>query len=666
MTTKLQPGIHTNINLDKAGFFRAEKHLIWQLKQLWFVTFAKYQNFKGSDYSFAFLRPTEKVQEAFRLEREILVLISRYDTFDSRTLDFVDKLMFEYHNRLDKLCFILISNDINIQTKIKELTLREPESRIIVPFHYNEFFNEKAQESIWNRLKEQFYGRDLFSFESPLQNDTYFFGRNEFVHFFYDKYRTGENSGLFGLRKIGKTSVLYALERQLKARDEFSIFIDCQDPSLHKRRWHESLEFIIQKICLKLKAAHNFDLKIESDYSEKNASSSFVKDLQTIYNHLEKKRILIIFDEIENLTFSLSPTEHWKSGEDYISFWQAIRSAYQANNYLFSFLISGVNPKIVETGEINGFDNPIYRMITPKYLNFFDVEQVREMVGTIGNYMGLTFDEEIFTYLTEEYGGHPFLIRQVCSFLHNDLSKDRPIKASKYYYKSKKEIFDKNLIDYVDLIIQVLKNWYPEEHNLLEKFALGESTVKSNNNANQDLILQHLFGYNLIEKENGQYFIKIEVVKEYLSQKSKLILPTVSLPDKWKNITEKRGIAERNLKELIKLNLKLQFGGVKGRGEFLQIIDSSSGRYQKLSAMNIDEIFSDKGELYLEDLKKFIIKKWELFEKVFIDKQLFEIYLSLINKHRIDAHAKEIDNEVYQSVIIALNWLNEKLKDVLE
>lgn len=535
-----------------------------------------------------------------------------------------------------------------------------------MPFHYNEFFNEKAQESIWNRLKEQFYGRDLFSFESPLQNDTYFFGRNEFVHFFYDKYRTGENSGLFGLRKIGKTSVLYALERQLKARDEFSIFIDCQDPSLHKRRWNEALEFIIQKICLKLKAANNFDLKIESDYSEKNASSSFVHDLQTIYNYLEKKRILIIFDEIENLTFSLSPTEHWKSGQDYISFWQSIRSAYQANNYLFSFLISGVNPKIVETGEINGFDNPIYRMITPKYLNFFDVEQVREMVGTIGNYMGLTFDEEIFTYLTEEYGGHPFLIRQVCSFLHNDLSKDRPIKASKYYYKSKKEIFDKKLIDYVDLIIQVLKNWYPEEHNLLEKFALGESTVKSNNDANQDLILQHLFGYNLIAKENGQYFIKIEVVKEYLSQKSKIILPTVSLTDKWKNITEKRGIAERNLKELIKLNLKLQFGGVKGRGEFLQIIESSSVRYQKLSAMNIDEIFSDKGELYLEDLKKFILKKWEFFEKVFIDKQLFEIYLSLINKHRIDAHAKEIDNEVYQSVIIALNWLNEKLKDVLE
>lgn len=666
MATDLQPGIHTNINLDKAGFFRAEKHLIWQLKQLWFVTFAKYQNFKGSDYSFAFLRPTEKVQEAFRLEREILVLISRYDNFDSRTLDFVDKLMFEYHNRLDKLCFILISNDKKIQSKIKELTLREPESRIIVPFHYDEFFNDKAQECVWNRLKEQFYGRDLFSFESPLQNDTYFFGRNEFVHFFYDKYRTGENSGLFGLRKIGKTSVLYALERQLTARDEFSIFIDCQDPSLHKRRWFESLEFIIQKISFKLKSLHNLDLNMETDYSEKNASSSFVKDLQKIYLSIDKKRILLIFDEIENLTFSLSPTEHWKSGSDYISFWQAIRSSYQANNYLFSFLISGVNPKIIESGEVNGFDNPIYRMITPKYLNFFNIEQVKEMVATIGNYMGLTFDEEIFTYLTEEYGGHPFLIRQVCSYIHNDMSNDRPIRATKYYYKSKKEIFDKRLIDYVDLIIQVLKNWYPEEHTLLEKLALGDSTEVLCNNPSQDLLIQHLLGYNLITKDKHNCFIKIDVVKNYLSNKSKIILPNVSLTDKWKTITEKRGIAEKNLRELVKINLKLQFGGLKGRNEFLQIIDSSSSRYQRLSSINIDEIFNGENELYLDDLKKFIIKKWDIFEKVFVDKQLFDIYLTLINKHRIDAHAKEIDNDVYQSVIIAIGWLNDKLKEVLE
>lgn len=666
MERKITPGLHPNIDLNTAGFFRSEKHLVWQLKQLWFITFAKYQNFKGSDYSYIFVRPTQKIQEAFRLEREILVLFTRYDSFDSRTLDYVDKLMFEFHNRLDKLCFLLISNDKNIQAKIRDLTLREPETRIIIPYHYDEFFNDNAQDIIWDRLKEQFYGRDLYSFESPLQNDTYFFGRNEFVHFFYDKYRTGENSGLFGLRKIGKTSVLYALERQLMARDEFSIYIDCQDPSLHKRRWNEAIEHIIQSIFLKLKGHNNIDLELEKDYTEKNASSSFTKDLQKAYKELKNKRILLIFDEIENLTFQLSPSEHWKSGEDFISFWQALRSAYQAHNYLFSFLIAGVNPKIVETGNINGFDNPIYRMITPKYLTFFSHEQVREMVETIGNYMGLTYDEEIFTYLTEEYGGHPFLIRQVCSLIHNDLSKQRPIKTTKYYYKAKKDSFDRRLIDYVDLIIQVLKIWYPDEYVLLEKIALGESLDTLAGSAKHGLLIEHLLGYNLIVEDNKNYFIRIDIINTFLKSKTKLIPISLSTSDKWKNITEKRGLAEQKLRELIKLNLKLQFGSTKGRGEFLQIIDSSSPRYQRLSALSIDEIFSGEHELYFEDLKKFILKKWEIFEKVFIDKQLFDIYLTLINKHRIDAHAKDIDNDVYQSVIIAMQWLNEKLNEVLD
>ncbi|MFD0861813.1 hypothetical protein ACFQ1M_06310 [Sungkyunkwania multivorans] len=663
MSDKLQPGIHRNIDLNKAGFFRSEKHLVWQLKQLWFVTFAKYQNFKGSDYSFAFLRPTERIQEAFRLEREILVIMLRYDTFDTRILDFVDKLMFEYTNRLDKLCFLLVSNDQNIQEKIKELTLREPESRIIVPYHYDEFFQENTQETIWNRLKEHFYGRDLFSFESPLQNDTYFFGRNEFVHFFYDKYRTGENSGLFGLRKIGKTSVLYALERQLIARDEFSIFIDCQDPSLHKRRWYETIEYIMHRISTKLKSKFNYEIDLETDYSEKNASSSFVSDLKKAYKTLNNKRLLIIFDEIENLTFSLSSTEHWKSGEDYMSFWQTIRSAYQANNYLFSFLISGVNPKIIETGEVNGFDNPIYRMITPKYLNFFNVEQVKEMVSTIGNYMGITYDEEIYTYLTEEFGGHPFLIRQVCSFMHNDLTKSRPTRATKFYYKSKKKIFDKRLVDYIDLIIQVLKNWYPEEYELLEHFALGKANLKT---SESDIITEHLIGYNLLEKDNDNYFIKIDIIRDYIKNKTQKVPADISTSDKWKKITEKRGLGEQKLRELIKLNLKLQFGNVKGRIEFLKIIDSSSRRFERLSALNLDEILDGKNEIYLDDLKKFVLQKWNIFEKVFIDKQLFDIYLTLINRHRVDAHAKEINNDDFQAVLIASNWLLEKLNEILK
>ena len=185
---EIRPGIHRNIDLkrDFNGYKlgRSERHIIWQLKHIWFVTFVKVATFKGSIYSYALLKPTNKISSAFRIEKEVLALIQRYDNFEGRTLDFVDKLMYEYQNRLDKLAFIFISQDPEVKEKIRELTIREPESRIIIPHTYDDFFEDNCQEYIWNFLKKNLYGRDLFSFESPLQNETYFFGRKDIVPFF--------------------------------------------------------------------------------------------------------------------------------------------------------------------------------------------------------------------------------------------------------------------------------------------------------------------------------------------------------------------------------------------------------------------------------------------------------------------------------------------------
>ncbi|MEH7131474.1 hypothetical protein V7103_25240, partial [Neobacillus drentensis] len=83
-------------------------------------------------------------------------------------------------------------------------------------------FNEN---SIENKLRKYFYSRDLFALESPIKSDTYFYGRKKIVQEFYSKYVNGEQGGLFGLRKIGKTSVLYALERTIQSKNGNVLYI---------------------------------------------------------------------------------------------------------------------------------------------------------------------------------------------------------------------------------------------------------------------------------------------------------------------------------------------------------------------------------------------------------------------------------------------------------
>src|SRR5439155_10208662 len=106
--------------------------------------------------------------------------------------------------------------------------------------------------------------------------------------------------------------------------------------------------------------------------------------------------------------------------------------------------------------------------------------------------------------------------------------------------------------------------------------------------------------------------------------------------DKWKVITEKRNRLELSLRKVVKLTIKLMFGSIKGKDEFLKIIGSNEKRKEKLSALSFDELFSDGAEIYFEDLRKYISNNWVDFQKIFNDKQLFDIYMPVINKYRID------------------------------
>ena len=58
------------------------------------------------------------------------------------------------------------------------------------------------------------------------------------------------------------------------------------------------------------------------------------------------------------------------------------------------------------------------------------------MIRTLGKIMGVKFDESLYQRLTDDYGGHPFLIRHVCSYLSQ--KKSKPFEVSKTYYDKSK------------------------------------------------------------------------------------------------------------------------------------------------------------------------------------------------------------------------------------
>lgn len=640
----VNPGMHLDTNLSH--FSGEEKEII----QKYFATEFYVSNSgkavvlgKDSTYKYFLMKFTDVYVEQFNIEREIVVLFSDYPEFQPRTLDAFDYI-YKLHQelRIEKICAFLLSKDQNIEEKIRNLLSNSTESQVIVPFSYHDIHNISDTYFFRNRIKKHFYSRDLFSFESALKKEIYFFGRTELVHNIVSRHNNCENSGLFGLRKTGKTSIIFAIQRLLKAKDEASVYIDCQNTGFYLKPWHMSLKYIIDEILSQNKIQINSESI--SEYTPDNCAVAFEKDMKKIKKKI-KTSLLIIFDEVERITFEISNAENWKDGHDFIHFWRTLRSVFQKNDKLYTYLIVSTNPKSVETVSINGEDNPLFSQIPFDYIPPFTVVQTTEMVEKLATVMGLEFQDIIYSKLTEDFGGHPFLIRMVCSIINSLCPENRPQKVDKVIYQKAKERFNKEYGNYIEMVITVLKEFYPDEYEML-MFLAQDDVVSFNDFASHSIdYTNHLLGYNIIGKNNNYYYFKIEAIRDYLLEKTKYHKINMSNEEKLAEISERRNILEPRLRMMVRTILQSHYDVNDAKKIVLKIMGQH--REDKYYNTSYKDLFNpQKSEIYFEDLRKIIEKEWNIFSKVIkLDKKNVDTYLLAINKYRNDAHAKEISEE---------------------
>lgn len=364
-----------------------------------------------------------------------------------------------------------------------------------------------------------------------------------------------------------------------------------------------------------------------------------------------KSKIVLIFDEIESFAHELSSAEHWKSGNDYIEFWQTVRATQQERPGLFVYVLCGVNPTPLERHTIGSHSNPIFSGLNPMYLSPFSQLQTKEMVQTIGEYMGLTFDEEIFSRLENAYGGHPFLIRMVCSKLHEKtLHHGRPHHIeTKVYLEMTEEIEDK-LFPNIKQILEKLETDYPTEYILLEDIASGKQDIKQNIMQDHDEIL-HLLSYNIIKKDaDNKYFLTIKAMEKYLQKPTSLSRNKASTTEKEQGSTpNEKDIVVEVVKEAFKaMNKKpgdtYNFGNVTG--SIINIDSTLEQVTQIIGSANIEDSAKKQIIELIEQLKT------EL-QKVSSDNKEEAEALADTAKALLDASTKESPNKATVKITAA-------------
>jgi len=216
------------------------------------------------------------------------------------------------------------------------------------------------------------------------------------------------------LRKTGKTSVLYKLQRLIKKDGIGSLYYyDAKLPSIRMLQWHE----LLAKISREIASEHKIGLPKGVD-DPKRVSDVLIKILQQTP---ENKRIVLVFDEIEYISPVAVEDIHWHKG--FVPFWQTLWAA-QSQVRRLSNIVVGVNPNVVEMDAVQGVQNPMFGIVQPKYLRGFELDELKGMLKFFGKRMGLTFAADAQSYLLKRYGGHPLLIRMACSEVHKTFCRN--------------------------------------------------------------------------------------------------------------------------------------------------------------------------------------------------------------------------------------------------
>ncbi len=656
------PGVHKTFLM--ARFNEAERKILKRLSNWWYLTNSgKEVAFGDNDpMSYFLMKPTSSFAEGFNLEREIITVLSHYPNFEPRTLDVFDEAARDYQTlRVESICRILISGDPDIERKIQDLLKNDPESPIVVPFSYEEL-SSCDEDFIKNRFRSHFYSRDLFNFLSPLKRDLYFFGRSDLILEQINRHSSGEHSGLFGLRKSGKTSIIYAIERRLSSIGSSYVSLDCESPSVHLLRWNELL-------CRVATFYHkNRGSKIKppdkEKYDEKSCADQFESDMLKIFQSKKSQSTVFIFDEIERISPDTASSEHWRTGDDFVYFWQTMRAFYQRNPEVFTYLLVGTNPKCVESPVLNGHENPLFKSVPDSYVPAFDLPKVREMVRKLGRYMGLKFDEQVYALLCDDFGGHPFLIRQFCSELNKRTKGDRPQLIGKPQYQSVKRDTEGVLSEYLEMILAVLHDHYEDEYELLRMLAADDFDGFNEIAKSDPNMVRHLLGYGIIQRNGGKYAFNIESIKGFVSQKHRFESINLSQQDKLAEISKRRNNLESKLREVTNQVLKIAVG--KGRVQGVVLSALPTGRRDKLATFSGDELLDrDQSPLFLLELVEIVNKNWEPFQNVF-DARKEKVISALrdINDFgRPDCHAKLVGKDEFQQLRLHFSFLEKQIED---
>ncbi len=492
----------------------------------------------------ALIKPHANISDYFAMKLEYLVIGHGFDTdFQQRTL--LRDAPAEITYRIDTRIRFIASAAPNMKQACALWAIRQRTAIVPVPTAHLPSESD-ATGALYRMLAEALWRRDIFDDSEPVTDPTEFFGREQSVQELVGRVSLGQSAAVFGLRKIGKTSLLRRVRDLLQA-DANSVhvtaFIQCNATKFKGGRWHAVVKELIGAWAQAInRSAEDAGLKTEArpeklrllfqggrpTPTDGQVAEAFERDFHKVLKAAQSIgcaaghgsiRLIAMFDEADELYPTRPDAGYWKG--DYFALWntlQTLKRGLDDPDELLFFL-GGVNPAGVESGALLDRPNPLFEL-SKLYLRPLSPEDSSALMSGLGSRIGLSFEAQALKRCYAITGGHPWLLRKLGSQIHK--ADATPAVRRIVTEPDVERVFERTkraFYQHVEWILQHLKSVAPDEYRLLKDIAQGGAVRYLSDWADEefrDTFAEHLSQYGIVTFQGELPFITVGLISDAL------------------------------------------------------------------------------------------------------------------------------------------------------
>jgi hypothetical protein len=417
-------------------------------------------------------KPPRPLQEGFGLAPEILLLVIHGEV-QARDLQRAAHEVIRSGFRLDGNLIVVTDDHYGLQERLGRLP--GPGQRVAWVWN-----DDLSWAPLSEALRAQLPVHDVFEVHDPVRGYQHM-GRDVEVAQLRTRISSGDAVGVFGLRKMGKTSLVRAVTDSLdpasglKAPDEEGtdsracvIWIDAQ--ALDDATGDTVADEMLAALRRRMRAAH-------THYRRPVAQG--VAGLKVACEAL--------LEDGESLCFVIDEYDYLFEREDGLGpvrglsrLFRLLRAWAQQWQGAVSLVLIGRDPEHLSTPRLDKVTNPLLAWFTPMWLGPLVYPRDRELLRKLGRRVGLDIGHETASFAHNWTGGHPMLHRQFGSALLEEIRLDASVPSWKtptdpYCVKAVERFRNREAVLTVDReILALLRKRYPTAYELLLDIAMSD------------------------------------------------------------------------------------------------------------------------------------------------------------------------------------------------